>query len=84
MSSFKTRTFSEAKNLYTDNQPDDWVHIPDAELSSERCGGWLMRDADNYYIGFVSNYGSVSYTGHKATTPATKFDEQGRVLNQWD
>tara|TARA_B100001093_G_C26565047_1_gene900409 strand:+ start:482 stop:742 length:261 start_codon:yes stop_codon:yes gene_type:complete len=84
MNNFTTRTWSEALALYTKNQPSDWSHIPDAELSDERCGGWIMRDAENYYIGFVSNYGSATYTSHKLTTVRTKFDEKGRVLNPWE
>lgn len=82
--SFQTRTFNEALALYTDNQPTDWSHTPSAELSDERCGGWIMRDADNFYIGFVSNYGSVTFTSHRPTTSSTRFDERGRVLNQWE
>lgn len=84
MTTFKSRTFTEALALYTNNQPEDWPHKPDEEMSSHRCGGWLMKDADDFYIGFVSNYGSATFTSHRPTTSKTKFDEKGRVLNPWE
>jgi len=37
----------------------DYDKIPSETNSSERMGGWLIRDTDNMIIGFVGNRGDV-------------------------
>ena len=80
MRDFIRRNFTEAVELYQQSQPKDWSFIPCEEHSSERCGGWIMKDEANMYIGFVGNRGDVTFAGWEVTTPDTKFDERGRRI----
>ena len=77
----KKKSFDRVLSLYQCNQPADWKHVPCEEHSSERCGGWLIRDAHNMYIGWVGNRGDVTYASYEATTSDTKFDSRGRVIS---
>ena len=76
------RTFKEAVKLYQQKQPEDWSFIPSEEFSSERCGGWLIRDANDMYIGWVGNKGDTSYASYALTTTDTAFDDKGNVLRK--
>ena len=44
MRDFIRRNFTEAVELYQQSQPKGWSFIPCEEHSSERCGGWIMKD----------------------------------------
>ena len=56
--------FSKAKQIYLDKAPKDH-NIPCEANSSERMGGWVMRDKLNHHIGFVPTmYGDPSYIYH--------------------
>lgn len=80
MSNFKSKSWSRALDLYQKSQPEGWSFIPCEEHSSERCGGWIMKDNTDHYIGWVGNRGDVTYAGWEYTTPDTKFDERGRRI----
>lgn len=81
MRKFEKKSFSRVLSLYQEATPSDWKHVPCEELSSERCGGWLLRDSNDMYIGWVGNRGDVTYAGYEQTTSSTKFDDKGRVVS---
>ena len=58
--------FDKAKQIYLDNAPKKH-NIPSRDTSSERMGGWVMRDALNHHIGFVpTHFGNPTYIYHKS------------------
>lgn len=57
-----TNTFTKAKQMFMARATKlvaNYDKIPSEQYSSERCGGWLIKDQDDMFIGFVSNYGAV-------------------------
>ncbi len=57
-----TNTFTKAKKMFLTRAKElvkTYDKTPSEMYSSERCGGWLIKDTDNMFIGFVSNYGGV-------------------------
>ena len=42
--------------------------IPSEDYSSERMGGWLIRDTDDMLIGWVGNLGEITVYDYKPTT----------------
>lgn len=65
-------TFKQAKSKFLDkvNKTTD-IHnrIPHVAFSSERMGGWILRDQNNMYIGWVGNAGDITFVDYRDTTP---------------
>lgn len=80
----QTHSFKKATQMLLAKAPSDWDYLPSEEFSSERMGGWIMKDSANMYIGWVGNLGDVTHAGYRETTPAHKFNNKGHCLNQWE
>lgn len=64
-------TFNEVLQQLKNEYPD-YNRIPCEKNSSARMGGWLLKDADNMYIGFVSFRGGAQLLEIAETTPDNK------------
>jgi hypothetical protein len=49
-----------------------YSRTPSEKFSSARMGGWLLRDADDMYIGFLSKRGGCEVVDLVETTPENK------------
>ena len=45
--------------------------VPSGKYSSERMGGWLIRDTNNMMIGFVGNRGDIQVYDYFDTSEAS-------------
>tara|TARA_R100001129_G_scaffold155199_1_gene118116 strand:+ start:200 stop:454 length:255 start_codon:yes stop_codon:yes gene_type:complete len=61
-------TFNEIVQQLNSKYPH-YTRVPCEENSSARMGGWLLKDADNMYIGFVSYRGGAQLLEIAETTP---------------
>tara|TARA_R110000824_G_scaffold122497_2_gene279708 strand:- start:305 stop:562 length:258 start_codon:yes stop_codon:yes gene_type:complete len=64
-------TFTEIIKQLKDAHPE-YTRTPSEQYSSARMGGWLLKDNDDLYIGFVSNRGGVQLVDVAETTPENK------------
>lgn len=80
MRPFQKNNFDKVVSLFQEGQPADFKHVPCEEFSSERCGGWIIKDEHDMYIGWVGNRGDVTYASYEKTTSETKFDSRGRAI----
>ena len=64
-------TFNEILHQLNDKYPD-YNRIPCEKNSSARMGGWLLKDTDDMYIGFVSFRGGAQLLEIAETTPDNK------------
>ncbi len=64
-------TFQQAKSKFLDKvHQTNLCRIPHIAYSSERMGGWILRDLDNMYIGWVGNKGDITWVDCRETTPS--------------
>lgn len=82
MTKFVNRSFAQATEKYLKNCGPKWPHVPSEEFSSERCGGWLLYDASNMYIGWVGNLGEVRPSSYADTDSTTVLDRSGVSLSE--
>tara|TARA_Y100000114_G_C11678578_1_gene287467 strand:- start:555 stop:767 length:213 start_codon:yes stop_codon:yes gene_type:complete len=61
MRKFEKKSLETVLGLFAEHTKKfpDYHKKPCPSLCDERCGGWIMRDEANMYIGFVDNYGTV-------------------------
>ena len=59
MSLFEKKNFEEAVALFRDKAGKNYTKVPNVDYSSERMGGWLMKDKHNMMIGWVGHRGDV-------------------------
>ena len=64
-------TFTEIVKQLNETHPE-YTRTPSEQYSSARMGGWLLKDEDNLYIGFVSNRGGSQLLEVAETTPEKK------------
>lgn len=67
----KTNTYSEAQTKFMAKAKklvQGYDKIPSEDYSSERMGGWLIRDTDDMLIGWVGNLGEITVYDYKPTT----------------
>ena len=70
MTKMTKRTFREAFALYLSKATTfKGEFLPVEEYSSERMGGWIMKDANNMYVGWVGNRDDVTYAEYCETLP---------------
>jgi len=67
----RMNSFSKALEVFQGSKPTDFARIPSEKYSSERMGGWILKDENDQHVGFASNYGDVSYFELVTTTPTT-------------
>jgi len=66
-----TNTFEQAKSKFLDRVHQTGLsRIPHVAYSTERMGGWILRDLDNMYIGWVGNKGDITWVDYRETTPS--------------
>lgn len=65
-------SFTRVLKVFEKTKPKGFTRQPSEEHSSERMGGWLLKDANDMHIGFVSNYGRTSYMNVVETTATNK------------
>lgn len=65
-------SFSKMLKVFEETKPKDFTRQPSEKFSSERMGGWLLKDANDMHIGFVSNYGRTTYMNVVETTATNK------------
>ena len=61
-------TFNEVLQQLKSKYPH-YTRVPCEKNSSARMGGWLLKDADNMYIGFASHRGGMQLLEIADTTP---------------
>ena len=64
-------TFTEIAKQLKETHPE-YTRTPSEQYSSSRMGGWLLKDEDDLYIGFVSNRGGSQLLEVAETTPEKK------------
>lgn len=65
-------TFQQAKSKFLDkvrSTTDIHKRIPCVKFSTEKMGGWILRDQNNMYIGWVGNKGDITFVDYRNTTP---------------
>ena len=65
-------TFKQAKSKFlgkVNNTIDTYNRIPYRGFSTEKMGGWILRDKNNMYIGWVGNKGDITFVDYRNTTP---------------
>lgn len=69
----QTNTFPEAKIKFlakAERLVQGYDKMPCEEYSSERMGGWLIKDTNDMLIGWVGNLGEITVYDYKPTTKA--------------
>jgi hypothetical protein len=73
MTTLHTRTlntYKQASLKFTDKALSlipTYDKVPSGEYSSERMGGWVIRDIDNMMIGWVGNLGEINVLDYEPT-----------------
>ena len=65
-------TFQQAKSKFLDKvkkTTTKYNRIPCIKFSTEKMGGWILRDKNNMYIGWVGNKGDITFVDYRNTTP---------------
>ena len=76
-------TFTEIIKQLKDAHPE-YTRTPSEQYSSARMGGWLLKDNDDLYIGFVSNRGGSQLLEVAETTPEQKPHIRGGVDEKYN
>ena len=72
----KRTNFTEITERFKRDNPN-YARTPNEKYSSSRMGGWLLKDANNQYIGFASYKGSYQLVDLVETTPENKPSYRG-------
>ena len=54
-------SFTRVLKVFEETKPQGFTRQPSEEHSSERMGGWLLKDDRNIMIGFVGTRGDVRW-----------------------
>jgi len=63
--------FDKVLEMFEKTKPEGFTRVPSEKFSSERMGGWILKDAEDLHVGFVGNTGRASYLELLTTTPNT-------------
>tara|TARA_R110000765_G_scaffold361080_1_gene451265 strand:- start:116 stop:406 length:291 start_codon:yes stop_codon:yes gene_type:complete len=65
-------TFQQAKSKFLDRVKKttaEYNRIPCIKFSTEKMGGWILRDQNDMYVGWVGNKGDITFVDYRDTTP---------------
>jgi hypothetical protein len=63
--------FDTVLEVFEKTKPEGFTRKPSEKFSSERMGGWILKDAEDLHVGFIGKTGRVSYLELHTTTPTT-------------
>tara|TARA_Y100000114_G_scaffold113828_1_gene107803 strand:+ start:860 stop:1111 length:252 start_codon:yes stop_codon:yes gene_type:complete len=72
----KKYTFTEAKDIFLAKAGSNYSKIPSEEFSSSRRGGWIIKDTEDMYIGFVGYRGGTEIYDYMPQTSETIKDNK--------
>ena len=75
-------TFIEVLQKFEYKHPE-FTRIPSEKYSTSRMGGWLLKDSDDMYIGFISNNGNPQVVEIAETTPDNIPDVRGVITEKY-
>jgi len=68
--------FEKAKKIFLQKAGKSYQKIPSQEYSSARMGGWIIRDVEDMYIGFVGYRGDTQVFDYMPQTAETVQDNR--------